>query len=188
MPRCEPVAAFPEASEAARMADIDRIGDLEIGQDIDFQRRSWVAQRVGWAAMALVLTAAALGLFGPGVFNAAVAGERGGALWLEYGRFWRSQSMATLRVHLVPAAGTAGGSRVWLSRDYLDAVSVQRVTPPPERVEARPDRLTYVFALAEPGRPTVVTFEVEPQRPGPLAAALGVEGGPAVGFTQFIHP
>ena len=40
------------------------LGDLEVGQDLDFQRREWAVQRVGWGAMALVILAALLGLFG----------------------------------------------------------------------------------------------------------------------------
>ena len=44
-----------------RDAETDRVGDLEIHQDLPFQRRSWTVQRVGWAIMALVVLAGLLG-------------------------------------------------------------------------------------------------------------------------------
>lgn len=172
------------------MSETQRVGDLEIDQDLDFQRRSWAVQRVGWLVMAAVIAAGLSGLFGPGLLNrASVVGAGGESPRLEYSRFWRSQSVMTLRVELPPAAGDANGTvRVWLNRRYLEALRVHAVTPPPERVEAGPDRLTYVFAVPAAARPTAVTFDVEPRGFGALDGRLGVGVGPAVEFTQFIHP
>lgn len=88
------------------MANTQRVGDLELDQDIDFQRRSWAVQRVGWGVMALVALAALLGLFGPGPINNAITGSKEAPLWLEYKRFGRFQTSAMLlRVHLGPRAG-----------------------------------------------------------------------------------
>ena len=47
-------------------ADSHRHGDLEIDEDLPFQRREWFAERVAWAVMALLIAAALLGLFGTG--------------------------------------------------------------------------------------------------------------------------
>lgn len=44
------------------MAKIQRVGALEISQDLDFQRRTWVVEQVGWGVMALVVLAALLRL------------------------------------------------------------------------------------------------------------------------------
>lgn len=54
------------------MGSTERVGDLELGQDLPFQRREWAVQRIAWAAMAAVLTAALLGLFGSGPVSDAV--------------------------------------------------------------------------------------------------------------------
>src|SRR5687767_5732095 len=37
----------------------ERVGDLEIGQDLKYQKRQWTVQRAGWAIMCLLLLAAA---------------------------------------------------------------------------------------------------------------------------------
>jgi hypothetical protein len=74
-----------------------------------------------------------------------MTGRQDGPLWAEYHRFWRLKSPMSLRLYFVPQAARSGQARVWLSRSYLEAMSVQHVTPQPQRVEAGPDRLTYVF-------------------------------------------
>jgi hypothetical protein len=43
---------------------LKRIGDVEINQDLDFQRRCWTVQRIGWIVMAVLVLSALLGVFG----------------------------------------------------------------------------------------------------------------------------
>ena len=40
------------------MGSMQRIGDLELSQDLEFQRRSWRVQRIGQGVMLLVLLTA----------------------------------------------------------------------------------------------------------------------------------
>ena len=47
--------------------------DLEISEDIVFQRRSWVMQRVGWGLMALFLATGPTGAFGVGPLSSTSA-------------------------------------------------------------------------------------------------------------------
>ncbi len=48
------------------MEQIPRVGDLDIEQDLDFERRQWHVQRVGWVVFLLILLAAFVGLLGTG--------------------------------------------------------------------------------------------------------------------------
>lgn len=107
---------------------------------------------------------------------------------LEHERFGRQQRPTSFRVHLGPGVTRDGEARLWLDLAYLDAVQIQRITPEPDRVEAGADRLVYVFRLVEPGRPTAVTFDYQPQQIGPLAGRLGLDGGDPLAFGQFIYP
>ena len=170
------------------MADIHRVGDLEISQDLNFQRRSWAVQRFGWVLLAMVILAALLGLFGPGPLSQAMAGQQDSPLRIEYHRFWRLKSPMSLRLHLGPEAAASGQARVWLSRSYVEAMRVQHVTPQPQRVEAGSDRFTYVFTLSQVNRPTAVTFTIEPETPGSVAGQAGLENGLEIRFRHFIYP
>ncbi len=90
------------------MGGAKREADLEMRQDLEFQRRMWVVQRVGWVMMALAALAALLGLFGgAGASSGATAGSREAPLSIEeYERFLRVGKPAALRVHVGAPPGT----------------------------------------------------------------------------------
>jgi hypothetical protein len=169
------------------VAGEQRAGDLEINQDLRFQRRMWALQRIGWAVMALVVLVGLVGLFGTGPLSSATAGEEEAPLFVEeYERFARFMLPTTLRVRLDPMG--QGEARLWLDREYLENFRPQTVTPEPDGVEARPDGFTYVFKVKDPDRPTVVTFDLQPETIGPHEGRLGLEGGERVEFQQFVYP
>ncbi len=170
------------------MTEVRRVGDLELAQDLDYQRRLGTAQRAGWVAMLLLALAALLGLLGSGPLSSATAGDEGGALAIGYNRFGRYQAPTTLRVRLGPGAGREGEARVWLSESYLQNVQIQQITPQPQRVEVGPDGQTYVFQLAGPNQPAEVTFYLQPDRFGPLSGQVRLAGEQPVRFRQFVYP
>jgi hypothetical protein len=166
---------------------IHRVRDLEIDEDLDFERRSQRVERIGLVVMGLVVLAALLGLLGSGPLSHATAVGTGVAL--DYDRFTRFQTDQTLTVHVAPPA-TGREVRLWLDREFLDAVRLDAVLPPALRVEAAPDRAIFVFAVAEPARPLRVTLRLQPERIGPLRGRAGLEGPAAatVRFRQFVLP
>lgn len=171
------------------MADREQADKPQVAEDINFQGRAWFWQRVGWAIMALLLLAGMLGVFGSGVLEKARAGDENSSLWLEYNRFGRAKAETSmLRVRLGAGMGREGRARVWLSRNYLEGMQIMGMVPQPESVETGPDRVTYVFRLTDPNKPTAVTFHLEPEKPGALKGQVGVEGGPQLDFTQYIYP
>jgi hypothetical protein len=166
---------------------VKRVGDLEINEDLGFQRRMWAFQRVGWAVLVLVVMAALFGLLGPGLLSiSATVGSEGVALSVEeYEQVLRYRKPTTLRLGMGAGAGEA---RVWLDRKYLEGFQVQKVTPEPDSVEAGPDRLTYVFDVAELSEPTSVTFDLQPQKTGLLKGRVGLDDGEQLSFSQFVYP
>lgn len=166
--------------------DTHRTGDLQIDQDLDAQRHHWIAERVGWTVITLVILAALLGLFGSGWLSEASVGTPEGALRLEYSRFGRFLAPMTLRLHLGPDVIHEGRVSIWLNRDYIEAAQVQRILPPPDAVEAGADRLTYGLRVS--GGPTAVTIYLEPDRVGSLSGQIGLAGHKPLRFDQFIYP
>jgi hypothetical protein len=168
--------------------NVERVGDLEISQDLQFQQREWKVETVGWIIMALLLIAALLGLLGSGPLSSQTAGERDSDLWVEYNRFTRYQAPESLKVHVRPVGGSDGQARLWLNREFANKVELNDIEPEPERVEAWPDRLVYVFNLPEPGQVSTLIFHYEADEFGPTPVHLGLEGGPELNFNQFYFP
>jgi hypothetical protein len=170
------------------MAEIRRIGDLDIDEDMQFQRRSWALQRVGWMAMLLVVVAGLLGIFGgDGALNQASLGAAASTLRVTYTPFTRVISPMKLHFQIQDASG-ADQTRIWISRDYLDEMEIRTLEPEAESVEVTSDRLVYTFRLGDINTPAGITFMMEPQRVGSLSGRIGVEGGDSYEFTQFVFP
>ena len=170
------------------MPEPERVGDIEVSQDIEHQRLEWKIERVCWVVMALVVFAALAGLLGHGPLSRAEAGERGSALRAEYHRFERYQGPTAIRLHLGPGLGGGGQVRLWVARSFVENIELHHIDPEPLVVEAAGDRFVYVFRVTEAGRPTSVTYHYEPNRYGRMPVSLGIEGGPELAFRQFIYP
>jgi hypothetical protein len=164
-----------------------RIGSLQIEEDLEFQRRSWIVQRVGWGLMGLLVIASAAGLFGSGPVSSAETRSAGGEVAVEYERFLRYDAPARLRI-AVREAAPEGTIAVRLNREYLDAIKLEHVVPRPERVEIHGDSVVFLFRQANPGQPLLATFDYEAQRIGRLRARVASGAGASLGFGQLVYP
>lgn len=165
---------------------ISRVGDLEIQQDLEHERREWLFHRIGWILLSLLWLAGLAGLFGSGPLSEASAS--GAGLRLEYDRFVRYTAPQDLRLHLGPPATGHPKVRVWVDRQYMQDMQVESVLPEPESVETGPDRIVFIIPLAEVGPPTAVTLRLQTQRIGVLDGEVGVEEGGSLRFHQIVYP
>lgn len=164
------------------------VDSLEIEEDLPFQRRSWVIERIGWAVMALVVIAALLGMFGDGPWSGGELGLANGGPRLRYQRVARRQSLMKLEFGEVPSAGHGRELRVSFNRSYLRQVELESVMPAALRVEGDAERVTFAFASARPGKPQHITFAFRPDDIGLVHADCAVEGGQSFSFVQWILP
>jgi hypothetical protein len=162
--------------------------DLEVAEDLEFQRRSWIAQRAGWVIMALVVFAAVAGLFGAGPLSSAQSGASNGLIWIEYERFGRLKAPNTLRIHFAQGAVRKGHIRIWIDRAYLQETKPERVLPEPQKVEVSGERLLYEFSAASDAGAGAISFELEPGSFGLIRGRLGLDGGDELRFRHFIFP
>ncbi len=167
---------------------MDRVGDLEISHDPAFQRREWTAQRVGWVVWLAVIVAALAGLMGEGPMSDATAGADGGPLQVEYHRFVRHAAPETIRIHLRPGAVQGKQARVFVSREYLEGLQIEDVTPELSSMEAVQDGTVYVFDLGAAGAPATIVFDVQHEPMGLTDARVRLGEQEAVSFSQFVYP
>ena len=170
------------------MAELKRVSELEIHQDLGHERLEWRIERIGWVTMALLLLAALIGLLGAGPLSSATAGDKDSALRVEYNRFERYRAPAMLRVHLGSGAVRNGKVRLWLSRNYVENIELRHIDPEPESVEVTHDRLIYTFRVPDASRPTAVTYHLEANKFWRRPVSVGLDSGPQLSFNQFFYP
>jgi len=144
-------------------------------------RAEWRAERAGWAAMAALVLAAALGLFGEGPLARAEATGSNG-LVVRFSRFARARLPERLTVALPDAA-----SSLRVSAGFLADAEVLDVSPRPRRVRYAAGEHVYEFDAA-PGAPLEVTFRLQFPRAGRVSGWVAGGEGPRVGLRVFVHP
>jgi hypothetical protein len=155
--------------------------ELQVEQDLGFQYREWITQRIGWVVIGLVVVAALLGAFGTGpVSSSSVSGP---GLQLEYERFGRVQKTTSLRFYL---ADTQEAATVSISRQYLQSVQVEHIAPEPQKVESDAHWLIYHFPTRR--KPAEISFHLKPEKFGSLLGEARLAEGEAISFSQFIYP
>jgi hypothetical protein len=154
------------------------------------QHKVWRGQRLAWALMVLVVLAALLGLSGSGPLSGRSAVSADGTVRIEYERFLRRGTPTTLKIHWAPTGRDAAGFSVWLARPYLEDVTIQDMLPPPQAVQASPDRVTWRFGVnsQDHGAPVTVTIHFAPGAIGRLRGTVGLEARPGLGFSQWVYP
>ena len=154
---------------------------LEIDEDLAFQKREWLAQRIGIGLLALFVIAAALGFTGlGGPLNHAEAGERGGPIHVEYERVVRRGAKTSMKLNL--RTDPPGFIQFWVSAPYLENVVVDGLEPAPQTVTVESER--HVYTIRAGSTDVTVTVEVQPQTFGRLEGEAGIVGGPSVRFQQ----
>ena len=167
---------------------MQRIGDLEINQDLNFEKRSWKVERVAWVVAALILVAALLGFLGPGLLGKATAASPDKSISLDYYRMERFQAPAEWRLQIDGKLAKQGELRLWVHRRFLEVIGNLQIAPEPESVEIQDERFVYAFKAVKAPPIIKIFFRFEPNKIGKTPAHVGVVDGPAVEFSQFYLP
>jgi hypothetical protein len=158
------------------------------GHNIEYQRREWVAQRIGWTAMVLVVLAAFVGLLGSGPLARTGASTGDGVLSIEYYRIARHHQPRTLSVTVVPDSVQNGEVQVWLDRAYADKFGLENIVPDPDSTDVEPDRVVYTFTTGQGDGPLTVTFFYKHDGFWRQHVRVGLVDGPSLALTQFMLP
>jgi hypothetical protein len=161
-------------------------GELEIDQDLQFQRRMWRTERVGWGAMAILLICAVMGLFGNGPLSRMTA-QTGELLTVEYQRFGRYQAPMEMRLYL---AGFTKDHSLFFQLDhtFLSHVQITRITPQPALEEPTPDGIGFIYPVRVQDGSILVTISYQPEQIGMLKATLMADETSPLSIRQFIYP
>lgn len=153
--------------------------------ELEFHRREWAVQRVGWGLLAAFIVLAFAGLFGGGpLSDARVSSKEAGTI--EYERYLRKGARTALVI--TPAAAALQGNvvRVAIPPAYLQTQRIEKITPEPTHVRMSGARLLYEFSAAN-GESTI-TFLLEPERVGNHSTQIVIGDAAPLALRQFTYP
>jgi hypothetical protein len=166
------------------MADAEQ--ELDIDQDLEFQRRDWTFERVGWIAMLLLIVGALVGLFGDGPLSKAERVTADQSLRVEYDRFERHGNDAKLTVFVRRDSAAGAAVSLWVNDEFLRGVQLEHIEPEPVRQVSVGDRTLFDIAVA--GDSARLTFAFRPKDVGSRRLELGLMGREPLSVKQFVYP
>lgn len=155
---------------------------------MDRHRSAWRLERVSWALMALLLVAAALGVFGGGPASHARTGSAR-TVELEYDRLLRAAAPTEYRLQVQPGTVRDGQLNVRIAQDLVDVMEIDSLVPEPESVTAGPGYTEFTFRIVAGGRsPAHVVIGFQPVTFGRFSGHISVEGARPLPVSHLVYP
>lgn len=154
-----PAATFEDPSAVPRPDRIDELRRM-VGEDEHFQRRVWIAQRVGWVALGGFVMLALAGGLGDGPLAAIEDTSSDGALRVRHDAVTRQDS--AMHWHI---AMPDGSHALRIASDTLPDIELQNIQPAPARQSRDEGSFTLHFDRTA-GETRLVTLTLLPAVPG----------------------
>jgi hypothetical protein len=159
---------------------------FEIQQDLPFQYRHWRRERIGWVALACIVAAGLLGIFGHHPLARTTNQTANRTMAIQYDRFARYESSAEIVVEVKPEKQGDGIIRLWFDTGYLDSIKVLSISPLPLRGETRDGGRDLI--VQTDGTPLTIRLCFEFQEIGLVRGRVRVNEGEVLPVTHFVWP
>jgi hypothetical protein len=156
---------------------------VPIKEDMRFQRRSWIVERIGWSVLVLLALIGLSGAFGIGPLSWQTA--QGGSLSVEYERFQRITRLARFTFEV--KAQTEPELRLHLSRAFQQEFEISKIQPEPTRSTAGADGMDLTFPTDGANAARIVIW-AHSRRYGTTDIAARVGNEAPVSFWVFVYP
>ncbi len=160
--------------------------EIEIGENLDFQRKWWRFENVVWVVFTLIIVLDLAGLFGRGPIAKAERRSTDGTIDVKYERIERTDSPSILSIQFGPSAIQDGKIRLYISESLVKGLGTQRVVPAPLETLVGNGGLTYTFPAS--GLPASVDLALEPAGPGLYDFTIGVVNAAPIHAKVFVVP
>lgn len=165
------------------MADHQDV-DYPIEEYMAFQRREWIAERIGWSLLGLLAVIAATGVLAFGPLSRTTATDSAGRLSVEYERFERVTVTTRFKFRL---AASGQPLELRLGPAFASAFEIDSVQPAPMRSTHGNDGLALTFDPPKAGGLTVVIW-CRPRQIGFTELAVGTGAEPSLRRSILVYP
>jgi hypothetical protein len=146
-----------------------------------FHRREWLAQRIGWAVLAVLLLAACAGLLGNGPLSHRTIATQNGELQID--RFAHRDGPT---IWVIEPNAAASEFKLRVSSGLLQRTKIESVTPAPLDQAATASSVLFTFRALAPK--SKIVFHIEPQYVGWNGGEFQLGDAPPVTVQQFVYP
>jgi hypothetical protein len=169
--------------------DISSVDHVQVGTDLEFEYRWHTLQQIAWTLIGLLIIAGLLGIFGRGPLSKIRIRSDTGAATLEYERFARYKTPATLKLFINGSTSSRGEVTVSVSRTLLETIKIEQTAPTPVAVRAESRGMLLDFSVPDRSGEFQVRLAQEPQRAGRVVGSLSVSGGGGwLPLVQTVYP
>jgi hypothetical protein len=160
---------------------------LELEEDIRFEKKNWIAERIAWVILLLVTLAALAGLLGRGGLSRQKAVSEPGGLEVKYERFLRYHTGDKLELKI--SRKTADSTyQLLIGKEFLEKVRIEQFAPQPVAEAVTQNGIAYTFKTAPQQFEFVLAVFIKPDGWGNMQTNLADSEGRSVRFSQFIYP
>jgi hypothetical protein len=173
-----------------RMPVVDSVpkaaDEVAVGEDLKFQRKWWMFERVIWSFFVLVLLCDLLGVFGRGWLAKAKRSTPDQALTLDYERVERSGSPSVMTLRFGSAAAHNGHIQVFVGNEVIRGLGARRISPEPATSALTDGGITYIFDSGS--TPTIAEIALQPMFPGKHKIRIQVPGSEPIETSVLVLP
>lgn len=156
-------------------------------EDIGFQRKEWLVQRVAWVLLALVAVGALAGVLGAGPVSETTAESEDGTVEVTYDQFIRNLGTTIMTISLGQETVNNGKAQLFISHELAESWRLNNVSPAPSTESSSDDWLIYEFDVLGETPPTV-KFVYMGDRLGVHHGPVRAGDGASVNIWQLIYP
>lgn len=156
-----------------------------IVEDMEYQRRTWRTERIGWIILCILLLIALLGGFGSGPLSSTSVRDPSGTLEISYDRFERHGAVSGIRAEL--GAAESDQATLIISHSFFDSFAVESIQPQPVQTRGGREGVQLLFQRTNDG-PLTVHLVVRARKTGFARSTFGLDGKPPAGIAQFVFP
>ena len=134
--------------------------DLDVHENLAFQRRAWIVERISWVAMSLLLILTMLGLFATGPLASTTRTDASQQISVSYERFVRHQGHVDWSVEVQRLTVDQQSIDLFISSDLLREQTIEQFIPEPSSSRVAPDGFYYTFDIDPEALPGPVRIHV----------------------------
>ena len=161
-------------------------GAVAVGEDLGFQKKWWVFERIVWVLFGLILVADVSGLLGRGPLSKAEGKAPDGSLLVKYEKVERANTPSIITISPGDSAVREGTLRLFVSDSIVKELGAQRIVPQPATSTLGEGGVTYTFPATS--LPMTLQVELQPSFVGSHAFLIRVPGQASVQGKVLVLP